>query len=376
MAAAEWQFILTDSSYVPVGEVVNAYDRTVANPLNKLDTLSFRVRLDNPLVNQLASTTGYIKAYRNGALRFFGPIISADETGDEQNAGVAVNAVGAGWILTKRFAGKTASGRVFSTATDRAEIVRQLILEAEVEGGGVVPNYNTATGLSVDTSAGAGSAITYTAGPYAKIYDIITELATAYDGFDWRVLPVDNWSNNAITSNKIGLFFAAPFIGIQRPEAILEWGGGRYNMKSYTRTTSRDAQANKVFHIAGAGPDAPGYPVVSQTDPASVATYSTLEELATADLSDLSLRQQLVNEHIRVRAQPRQVISITPHINPTGSGRVPDIGTDYEVGDFIRARILYGATTRLDAMVRVWGATFEIDVNGVERVSTVLASDS
>lgn len=365
MAAAQWQFVLTDAAYSPVGEILNVKERQVNLALNKYDNLSFQLRLDNPLANNIINDLAYIKAYRAGSLKFFGPIISAEEAASSDSATVAVTAGGAAWLMTKRLTGKSATGRLFSTVTDRAVIARTLIAEANAENN---------TGIDTSAAVGSGSTITYTAGPFRTLYDVVTELATGYDAFDWRVLPVENYSRGVVTSQSIGTFNAQPLIGATQPEAIFEWGTGRRNVKSYSRIRDRSSQANQVYHIASAGPDAPGYPTVVANDPTSIASYRLLEDIAQADLTDYALRTQLVQEHIRVRKTPREVIKFEPHIDPQGVGILPVFGVDYDIGDFVTFRAAYGGAARINALLRIWGVQFSIDDNGVERASAVLAA--
>lgn len=365
MAAPRWQFILTDTKFNPVGEILNAQDRTIGLALKKPDTLSFTLRLDNPLADTIISSLGYVKAYRGGILRYFGPIISAEEAAETGSANVAVTSAGAAWTLTKRLTGKSATGRQFTSVTDRAVIARTLIAEANAE---------SSTGIATSAAVASGSTLTYTAGPYRTVYDCLTELATGYDAFDWRVLPVENYANGVVTSNSIGSFNAQPIIGSYQAEAVFEWGTGRNNVKSYSRVLSRDVQANKVYHIASAGPDAPGYPVVSQQDAASISNYLLMEDLAQADLSTTALRQQLVDEHVAIRKNPRTIIKFEPHIDPQNIGTLPKYGVDYDIGDYVRFRAAYGGADRIDAALRIWGVTFTVDSNGVERASAVLAA--
>jgi hypothetical protein len=361
-----WNFILTDNNGTPLGEILNASDRKVALPLNKLDTLSFRVRLDNPLADWLVTNYCHVKGYRNNVLRYFGPVISAEEAGDASGGSVAVNSVGAGWILAKRLAGKSATGVVINSQ-DRAQIINSLITTTNTEN---------ATGISIDASNGSASSVGYTAGPYRPILDIITELAASYDGFDWRILPHENWVNGAISDSNFGQFYARPSIGIQQPDAVFEWGSnGRGNIASYTRMVSRDSQANKVYHFTTNGPDAPGFPTISAIDADSIRDWRLLEDLAQADLIDTTLRQRLVDEHVKLRKYPRQIITFEPHIDPGNTGRLPNFGTDYDVGDRVRARAQYEKSVRFDGMFRVWGVTFDIDALGVERASLTLADE-
>lgn len=364
---ASWSFILTDNAYNHVGEILNASERKVALPLSKLATASFRVRLDNPLADLLASCEGYVKGYRDGVLRLFAPIISAEEIADKDNASVMVNCVDAGWYMQKRLAGKSAAGTIFGSATDRAQIVKQLLDTANAEGE---------TGISTSAMPiSAASAVTYTAGPYKPILECNSELAVSTDGFDWRIVPIENFDNGTVTGQKIAAFWAEPVIGQERLDAVFEWGTGRNNIVSYTRSVTRDTQANKVYHFTSNGPDAPGYPTLSAIDATSVANWKLLEDLAQADLLDPTLRQRLVDTHVEVRKNPRQIITFQPHINPQGSMRVPDFGTDFDVGDLIPARAKYGDTVRFDATFRLWGVEFAIDNHGVETPTFTLAEE-
>lgn len=362
-----WNFILTDGTTRPVGEILNASDRQVSLPLNKIDTLSFKIRLDNPLSDQILSSNTYIKAYRDRVLRFIGPVISAEEASDNTSQSVTVNAAGAGWIFGRRLAGKSITGRQFTSLTDRAIICQTLIGEANAENP---------TGVWQTTARANGSAsvITYDAGPYKPILDIINELSASYDGFDWRVLPAENFANGALTNAYFSWFYAQPVIGSHKPEAVFEYGAGRNNVESYKRTVNRDTMANAVYHISPEA-ESGSAPVITATDNASIATWRRLEDLVSADLTDASLRQQLCNEHIAVRKAPRQVIEFTPHIDPQRTGRLPEFGLDYDIGDWVRARAAYRGVVRFDGMFRVWGVNFSIDPNGLEKLTLVLVEN-
>lgn len=367
---ADWSFVLTDRTYKPVGEILNAQERKVANPLSKLDTASLKVRLDHPLADALLSCKGYLKAYRNGALRFMGPMVSAEESVDAQSATIAVNAVGTGWYFTKRLVGKSATGTIFSTLTDRAEIVRLLLAAINTEND---------TGVATTAAVSAASAVTYIAGPYRPLLDVLNELASAYDGFDWRVLPVETYANGAVTGTSMGTFTAAPVIGIDSTaSAVFEYGTGRSNVESYKRTLSREGQANQVYHVANGGGVAGAYPVVSAIDATSVSDWRLLEDLAQADLLDPTMRAQLVSEHVRVRKQPRQVIEFVPSSQLSGLGdhRVPNPGTDFDVGDVVTGRARYGTSTRFDGAFRVYGLSFDIDDLGNEKTTVTTVEEA
>lgn len=364
-----WSFQLTDLNFTPVGEILNAGNRAVNVGLNRVPTAGFQVRLDNPLVPYLGTGLGYIKAYRNSALMFSGPIVSVEEAGDRENASLAVNAAGAAWVLAYRLVGKNATGFVQASLLDRALIVKAMIDAANAENE---------THIATDGgNISAASASTYQASPYKPISECLTDLAATLDGFDWMFDPYENFNSTTgvVTSQKIASFRAAPVIGTTKPEAIFEWGTNRSNIVSYKRALTRDTQANKVYHNTDGGPDQAGFPTVTQSDAASISTWGLMEALAQADILDNGLRQRLVDEHVRVRKNPRQTIEFQPHLDD-GSGRVPRYGTDYTVGDIVRGRAAFGRSVRFDALFRVWAAGFAIDPEGLETATLTLSDDT
>lgn len=429
-----WSFVLTDYAFNPLGEILNAGSRQIVLPLNGLPTCSFQMDIRNVLAPAVLDMTTYVKAYRldNAGvkrLEFYGPVVSAEEQIQESGKTIAVNAAGVGWFLAKRLAGKSSTGTAFAN-TDRAMIIKALIDTANADGypvGGVpvagdtnistavivnepspyVPPGSGGSGITTGgggtktvtpttgggtystssvsgrPSSGAGtpdisaaSAVNYTAGPYKTILDCISELSAGVDGFDWQIVPFDNFSGGIVGSGKIGQFRAYPIIGSRRTDAVFEYGDGRNNVQDYSRTISRDVQANRVYHNASAGPDAPGYPTVSALDSSSIDIWRVMEDLASADLADLGLRQSLVNEHVRIRATPRQVASFTPALtDPEHPNRVPQYRDNWIIGDQVRARIVASRTLRFDAWMRVYGATFDVDNNGMERVALTLAQE-
>jgi len=363
---AQWTWVLTGNDYRPVGELLNVYSMNVAFPLSKLDTCSFTVRLDNPMADLLLSCRGYLKGYRNGTLMYFGPIISAQESVDRETGTVAVNSVGAGWILNNRFAGKSASGDISTTALDRAVRFSQLLATANAE---------KLTGITPAASSASSTAI-YSTGPYKKLITCLQELSTGSDGFDWRIIPVDNISSGTVNpGSTIGNIVMQPVIGSLKENAVFEHGiETKHNIASYERIVSRESQANKVYHNASPGPDAPGYPTVSALDDSSIADWGLLEDLAEADLLDLTMRTQLVSAHVDVRKQPRQTINFTP-ISSLNPAMVPQLGTDFNIGDIVPARAVRNGVVRWSGLFRAYSAQFAFDNNGVEQMTIGLSAD-
>lgn len=363
---ARWAFVITDINFVPLGEIIDASSRTVSLILNKVDTASFTVRLDNRFAPLLISSACFVKAFRwtnlssTPTLMFYGPVVSAEEVGTKDVVTLNVNCASISWMFQHWLAARSALGITQTIPIDRAGIAQLLLQDGQSEGPGP---YN------VDLFTGpwtAGGTSGYFA-QYKNCMDALVELSTNVGGFDWRVVPVDNWVAGAVVNHVIGRFEAYPVIGSSKPAAVFEWGCGRNNIASYKRTTDRSTQANIVYHNAAAGPDAPGFPTVVATDPTSIAMWGPMADVAQANIEDLTLRQALVNEHVAVRKDPRQLIEFQPHIDPSDGGRLPIFGVEYGVGDIVPARAKFNGTVLFDLQARVWGSSFAINAEGLEQ---------
>lgn len=390
MAVKKWSFILTDINYVPLGEITNASDRSLTLSLNKAtDSLTFKVRLDHYLSPRLAEGIGYIKAYRDSKLMFYGPLVSVEESGDAQNSYLTVNAASSGWILSKRLIGLSASGgKNYSVATDRAVITEELIEEANaLSETGVATSLspNVAYPPAVQQYLGkpsASTAVVYQAPPYSNLMEKISELSVGSQGYDWQIVPIDNWrqstgdTDGILMGRKIGYFFARPSIGVTRPDALFDYNGGVNNIASYSRNVSRDTQINTGYSFTSNGPDVPGYPTVTYKDNASEIKWRMMQEVVQTEIINQDLRQQVVTENVYFRKDPKVTITFQPHIDPQSTGRLPVFGEDYSLGDYVRARAVVAGSLRFDSYFRVWSVQFNIDANGTESTSITTVQDA
>lgn len=352
-----YRFILTDLNFSPIGEVLRfTGDRTInfGTIRQPVPQVQFQVRMDNPMSEALALTECYLKVYKDDDLKVFGPVVAAEEVGARNGASLAVTAAGQAWVFQHRLAGKSPGGQAYTTLTDRAEIGRQLILTS---------NTDAPLHIDTDTASFSGSTATYLAGPYKQLSVCLAELSNLLDGFDWRVDPreVDG-------SGNIGTWTARPTLGVARPNVIFEYGVGRHNIADYKMQIARESQANQVFN-----PGTTAHKVA--TDAPSRAKWGLMEASADLQLNDEAMRQKLVDEHIRVRKNPRRVITFTPHIATKNTGRVPVYGVDYELGDIVVARAVLGRSVRFNGDFRVYGVQVSIDKNGIEQVTLTLTDD-
>lgn len=380
-----WTFVYASPSFEPQGEILNMQERKVVLPLSKLDTCSFKVLGGNRFADDLLSCAGYIKAYRNGTLQFYGPIITAEEVGEGGKSTISVNAMSQGWVLGKHFPAKS----VVTTALDRAVRFTDLLAAEDSKvidnpyDGAPLGGVHAYTNIDVFAASAASTAIYSVAEAHSKsLATILGELSAGAGGFDWRLLPKENRVNGQTVwdvepsigpdghgyngQSYINSFYAAPTIGQLKEDVFFEYGDGKNNVVSYRRVNTREGQANVVYHRAtGVTPEE-----VTGYDYDAIMEWGWLEDLAEADIQDATLRQTLVNDHVDIRKAPRRRIDFVP-IGSFNSARVPQFGTDFDVGDIVRAR----AVGRFDSLFRVWGTTFDIDANGTEKMTLALAEE-
>lgn len=375
-----WRFEVTDLAYIPQGEVLNAKSRHLTISLNKLDQLSFDISLNNPLADRLASTEAFIKGWRNGALVFYGPVITAEEDGDANGAHIAVTCQGGGWLaLNKRFANAPIRAYPTDTATpivpnsglrtalDRAVIVKNEIATSNTDYG--------ETGVSTTLMPiSAAETVTYTIDHFTPMADLLRTMQSSDNGFDWRMVPVDNWNDvtGTVTSQKHTAFWAAPVLGQEQPEAIWEYGVGTMaNLQSYKNMVSRETQMNWAI----ARPTEMTAPAFWDAGTQGTQKWGAMVEMTSG--SELPTEEQwfpLQYENIITRRSPRRITTWQPHMDPSGV-RMPDYGIDYEVGDIVHGRGIANGQVRFDGLFRCWGVDFEIMDNGFEKANLVVVEE-
>lgn len=360
MAAPNWQFIASDLSGNVVGPVRNAQSRTVQRVLSGASTAGFTIRADNPILANVLSGDLLIKAYRNGVLLFHGLMTSIEFSSDDPTnvPTIAVTATDASFRLVHRISGKSAAGTLFN-GVDRLDITESLIDTANSEGE---------TGIKVNSPHdNCGSNAVYIAGPYRYLSECLTELGQTLDGFDWRMDPIE------YAAGKINQFTAAAAIGSNKAGVVFQYQGrGNARLPKFQRDWSN--LANKAYHITATGPTDPSG-VLNASDATSIAARGLYETLVDADLTNTALRNTLLSDTVAVRKTPRNIFSFQPEFDD-GTGRVPVYGTDYQIGDTIRASLIYNGVTLIDGSVRVYKMQFDVDDNNRETLTPTLVDES
>ncbi len=370
-AVASWRVVLTDLQGVILGDLSSSLDRSLTLPLNRVPTFSFRIPIWNERANDLSLWDTLVKVYRDQDLVFIGPVISIDETAESQNAYLAVTAAGPFWRLTKRFLGKTKAGWAYGLPSASASgnptgyVDLGTIAQAMLQ----TVNADTFTGIEVgfreDSTPGG-------VGPWywKNVAEGITEISAGINSFDYVVKPTEPVNVGKFWP-KIGELEIHNLLGDQRPDAIFEYGTSRANVGSYTRARSWDQICNSANISVSGWPDGTTKEIVNAGDIASITSRGLYEDIVSdSGIEDDGLRLEIVQEHLKYRASPKDVINFKPVPNA-----IPRPFDDYKVGDFVRGRAFVGGNIRFDAMFRIWGIKFDIDKNGNENLDLQLVQE-
>jgi hypothetical protein len=301
-----------------------------------------------------------LKVYDGSTMRFHGLVVATEATpGSSGGLQVAVTAADPSFRLARRVSGQSASPTPITG--DKGDIARQLIATENARSNGE-------TGVrTVTINTGYGG--TYTPGPYKYTLTCINELSDSLDGFNWTITPGEM---TTLGAGKLGTF-AAAWRGSYtvQSDVIFEYGGIRSNIRDFNAQRSWSDVATVAYHIPDDGPSSPLL-VKSAINATALATRGLYETIVDAtNITDPTLRQQLVSETVAVRGDPRRVVTFVPDFaDPGRPGRVPVFGTDYNVGDAVRVRLNPtgggnpSSSAFVDGYLRIYSMTIEIDSNG------------
>lgn len=370
---ATWQVLILNKNFETQGELVNLEELKVGIPLNKIRPVSFKIRLDNPIAPFLSKNAEieptYVKTYRNGTLMSNGPIATVQEAGDaQQNATLTVNSTGPESIWAYRIQNGGAVSTKIAAGTARAVMFKNLLdVWKEAEDATMRTFIDKTTG-----PIEGGATTEYEIPPWKSLTEILSEMINSADGFDWTMVPTELTTIGGVAT--IGRLTAKTVLGESKPGAIFEWGAGRTNTGTFNRTIDISQLADSIYSVSPAGGEGAGGGTISAFDAAAAATWGFRQAQSPLSVLNTNYRTKFVEEMLAVRKKPRQTITFQPVIDD-GTGHVPIYGTDYSVGDTVRARITYEDVPQWDVTSRVWGIEFAVDTNGFETQTLTLSEE-
>ena len=370
-----WKFVLGNLNGEAIGEITNATTRTLSIGLNRVSTASCIIRADNPLAISLFSGDRLLKVYENNTLRFHGLVVSSELTGSgTETPTIQINAADPGWRLSKRLLGLSKGGTAYGPY-DKAKIARLFI--AELNSSLTLFNPHTGIKLLPESSYVGGSG-SYIAGPYRPALTCINDLAHTITGFDWYIAPLEGKETTTFsnaggtwTTPLIGQFEATNAFGTSKG-TVFEYGYGQKNVRTISYIRDLNDLVNRAYHLPN---DMETESVLSFYDGGSEVYRGPSE--ATADafgLTNTALRESWLQEVIRVKKNPRYVVTMTLDIDD-GTGRVPQLGTDYWLGDLVTARSYLANNKLFSGQVRVYGVEIAIAESGTATIAPVFLDE-
>jgi len=355
-----WTFELCKLDGTPIAEVRNATQRSLALAINRACTASFQVRADNDILVPLFEDDTKLKVWEDKTLRYFGYVTSC-EFGEGESTLVKINSADAAWKLSRRLAGKSAGGTKYEG--DKAKSARKIINEANGEG-------DSGVRVLAEAEYSAAGSGTYVAGPYKPVLGCINDLAHGFDGFDWRMEPY-----TGELATKTVTFIGKTTIG-GTSSAVFERGWGQKNVRQMSYVRDLSGLTNRAFHLPDQGLESEGASVKVKNDAASEAHRGRFETVVDGyGLTDSTFREKWLEEVVRVRKNPRYVAAMTLDFDD-GTGRVPQYGVDFNLGDLVTARaVINDNVTLFNGQARVYQVKFNINEQGTSTVTPVLLDE-
>lgn len=369
--------VVTNLEGKRLGEVKDAYERKYTANMSKPSTASFQVRKDNSILPYLFSQEEdyLLQVWQDETIRMWGPILTANLAMTEGAApSIAVTAADPAWRLAHRF--YWGGGAGFALAThDKAYLAEQLIIFQNNRNEGGV-DAGTGIGSNGDLCGSTGS-YTIPTGKSALVG--IQELAQGFDGFDWYIEPLSNSiPEEESHSPYIGIFRAAALVGVEKSDAVFEFGTGRRNMRTVNYLRDQTTRANSALNISEEGLDANpsnSIPIIGKIDKTNWERFGLYEDMAElSGVPNTALREQYTQEVVNVRKSPRRVLAMTSDIDD-GTGRVPRFGYDYWLGDTVTARAVVSDDIIFNGNVRVYSVEVSINNNGTSTYTPILVDE-
>lgn len=357
-----WTHVLTELDGTEIAEIQNATSRRVSLGLNRSATASATIRTDNPIAIDVFSRDTLLKVYEDTTLRFHGNVVSTQLSAGGDSSTIQINAANPAWKLARRLLGLSSGGKAYTG--DKAKTARKMINELNTDTVTYPTNPETGIKLNSEAAYSAGSG-NYTAGPYATALSCINDLAHTLSGFDWYISPME------YEGGKIGLFEAEQGFGGER-DTVFEYGWGAKSVKSMDYVRDLSDLVNKAYHLPS---DIGTESVLSASNTPSIEGRGRFEQVADAfGITDTALRTAWLEEVIRVKHNPRFVVSMSLATDD-GTGRVPQLGPDYWLGDIVTARAVLQDEPLFSGKVRVYGIEIEISEAGSAQITPILLDE-
>ena len=346
-----WRLLLTDLSGNTVAAYTDFVDFEYQRRRNFPSRLSWAVAsplrsADREVLDVDNSEQLVCKLYDDDVLVFCGvaqPV--ADKTVDNVGkVSATVEAYDPLERLGKRLVGVSDDGLVYDVATERREIVGDIIDALNATGYSCLLEPPPST-----VSVGSCTTEIYR---YKPALEVVNELSATLDGFDFWVDP----SEPTVDSEglKLGQLMMATAAGANQKNVFFEHLTGKHNVQKWS---TRVLPVSNNHYALPAGFPSSVEDVVSSIDTGSAALYGLRQQVIPADIAGEQLRGYLTYLHTAIRSTPVEQYTFELSENQQSVRYL----TDYEVGDIVNVRLSDDQGLAVDGQVRVYGYTLKVD---------------
>lgn len=395
--SVDWKWYIAQPTFS--GGIFNGFDlitplfsarsRTLNLALNGVESASFTVHTLDAAASYINPITTALVCYRNGQLKWSGPIWTINETVGDSQGDVQVQAVGWFQLLMYRLlkCGTYLSNPMVGPASTSTAIANYYYLQDPVSIAVDMvqrTNYEYPTGVSVGSTPGNPNNVQWsvTVNQLQNIGQMIQQLSNIESGFDFRVDPVTLALNFYYGTVKSGYTIYGR--GNDRPNAIFRFGS---NLSTLSRLIDPSKLTTQETVIGQYGqsqyPDAPQSTGRGDTLDPAIAKYGSWQAMSSlSNIVSPTITAAYATEEVLFLNAPQVIYSFNPiqyHQALEDGASVPQPLEDYDIGDFVYLGSNYGRMVVPPPgsgivgylPVRVYSFQLAIDNEGNERVTNV-----
>lgn len=366
-----------------LGVLDTAQNKQLTLGLNNAESASFDINTLDDLAQEIEPIETCIVCYRDGELKWSGPVWTINETVADKEQKVSVTC--AGWFTLLLFRllktgalkfgeelplkGVGPSGTSTATSHTYTEQEPQAIVKDLIER----TNYEYPTGITLGTFESNPAKVKWNV-TYQSLQNIgqaIQQLSNTEGGFDFRVDPATLQFNVYYKPVKAGTTVFGR--GKDRPQAVFGFKWGPENLSSLMRTIDGSQLTNQMttvgqFSVRGIANSLP-----------SISIYGLFEtQQALSTVVSNTILAAFAAIEVLTREKPLPIYTFSPlSINSQNEKNVPEPLVDYDIGDFVYLGSRYGRMKVFSAnesspqATRVFAMKINIDEDGNEGVTEV-----
>jgi hypothetical protein len=400
-----WSWWLCKSSNLAqIADLTSAHSKHLQLFLNQPGSATFWLHLEDERTKYIEEHKTCIVCYRNGKAVWSGPIFKCVENADNtSNATLQVTVLGWFELLNRRivhtgreweemavrYSGKTPSSeekalkeqyeivlseKLYTPASTESAL--QLYYGKTSEPFGIPrneiavdlinrANIDVPTGITIGLNPEVSS-LNYTVPQFHPVGELITQLTSIENSFDFNIDPITRKFN--IYYNQIKANTTMYGLGQDRGQGV------RFTYPGNCVLVNRAADGTKTQNRT----EAQGQFGVGKAESLSSISENGLFEKSESltDVVNIDILIAYANIQVATLEQPFKILTFNPRpVNNSESYGVPRPFEDYEIGDICYATVSKGPRFKVGypnpQPVRIFGMSVDIGDDGVERVSQI-----